>query len=246
MKALCRVLGTIIYGVTKAYSFLLRGFVSLLETGILMVKSFLRGCALLISMGGCLAIVLLVGPVGRWLITHPGSLLILIAILAFPLLGALSVTYLNYFETVSTQYLYNLVHHLKDPSGVPYHPFKHYRDAYRQAEEAEARRKQQRREQQRRAWEEQFRNWHNQDHRQTASNPYINFKQKYQECCEALGLPVTTDPSKIKLAYRRKAKMYHPDINKDANATQQFQAIQDAYEFLNEDNIQRYKRISQQ
>ena len=40
--------------------------------------------------------------------------------------------------------------------------------------------------------------------------------------------------------------MYHPDINKDANATQQFQAIQDAYEFLNEDNIQRYKRISQQ
>ena len=58
-----------------------------------------------------------------------------------------------------------------------------------------------------------------------------------------LGINYAADKYEIKLAYRKKAKEYHPDINKAANATEMFQKINDAYEFLNEDNIERYKKL---
>ena len=49
----------------------------------------------------------------------------------------------------------------------------------------------------------------------------------------------------IKLAYRKKAKKYHPDLNKSPDATEMFQRINEAYEFLSDENIERYKNISQ-
>lgn len=59
-----------------------------------------------------------------------------------------------------------------------------------------------------------------------------------------LGIPYGTDEYQVKLAYRKKAKEYHPDINKSANATQKFQEISSAYEFLSQENIDRYKRLN--
>ena len=104
------------------------------------------------------------------------------------------------------------------------------------------------REQQQRAWEERFRQWNQQgwqyqQARPGAANPYTEFKARYEKSCAVLGVPVNADPNKIKLAYRRQAKRYHPDLNKDPQATRQFQEINEAYEFLSEENIRRYQNL---
>jgi len=56
----------------------------------------------------------------------------------------------------------------------------------------------------------------------------------YKKACEQLGIYDTDDISleQLKRQYRLKALAYHPDKNKSPDASQQFQAIQEAYEFL--------------
>jgi DnaJ-class molecular chaperone len=49
---------------------------------------------------------------------------------------------------------------------------------------------------------------------------------------EILGLPVNSSIEEIKKAYRRKARLYHPDINPSPDAKDQFISITEAYEFL--------------
>jgi hypothetical protein len=47
-----------------------------------------------------------------------------------------------------------------------------------------------------------------------------------------LGLPVNSSIEEIKKAYRRKARLYHPDINPAPDAKDMFISITEAYEFL--------------
>lgn len=75
-------------------------------------------------------------------------------------------------------------------------------------------------------------------------NVGMGFKQKYEDSCSILGVSPTADKYEIKLAYRKKAKEYHPDINKSPGATEMFQKINAAYEFLNDSNIERYKNLT--
>jgi curved DNA-binding protein CbpA len=49
---------------------------------------------------------------------------------------------------------------------------------------------------------------------------------------EILGLPVNSSVEEIKRAYRRKARLYHPDINLSSDAKDLFINISEAYEFL--------------
>ncbi len=49
---------------------------------------------------------------------------------------------------------------------------------------------------------------------------------------EILGISPTTDIQLIKKAYRKKAKIYHPDMNPSPEANQQFLLISEAYEHL--------------
>jgi hypothetical protein len=49
---------------------------------------------------------------------------------------------------------------------------------------------------------------------------------------EILGLPTNSTIEEIKKAYRKKARMYHPDINPAADAKDKFICITEAYEFL--------------
>jgi hypothetical protein len=56
---------------------------------------------------------------------------------------------------------------------------------------------------------------------------------------EILGLPVNSSVDEIKQAYRKKARLYHPDINPSPDAKDLFINITEAYEFLisNHDKI---------
>ena len=49
-----------------------------------------------------------------------------------------------------------------------------------------------------------------------------------------LGLSENFDEAELKRAYRKEARKWHPDLNKnDKNAEAQFKLINEAYEFLN-------------
>lgn len=47
-----------------------------------------------------------------------------------------------------------------------------------------------------------------------------------------LGLPVNSSVEEIKKAYRKKARLYHPDINPSPEAKDLFISVTEAYEFL--------------
>lgn len=53
---------------------------------------------------------------------------------------------------------------------------------------------------------------------------------------EVLGVSKDASTSDIKKAYRKKAKQYHPDVNKEADAEDKFKEVQEAYEILSDEN----------
>ena len=52
---------------------------------------------------------------------------------------------------------------------------------------------------------------------------------------EILGVSPTAPAEDIKLAYRKAARLYHPDKNPDPAAADRFRSIQTAYELLADD-----------
>ncbi|KFK42378.1 hypothetical protein AALP_AA2G248400 [Arabis alpina] len=50
-----------------------------------------------------------------------------------------------------------------------------------------------------------------------------------------LGVPKSANTKEIKAAYRRLARQYHPDVNKEPGATEKFKEISAAYEVLSDD-----------
>lgn len=63
---------------------------------------------------------------------------------------------------------------------------------------------------------------------------------------EVLGVSRGADQDEVKRAYRRLARKYHPDINKDAGAEDTFKEINRAYEVLSEPEIRaRYDRFGE-
>ncbi len=63
---------------------------------------------------------------------------------------------------------------------------------------------------------------------------------------EILGVARDADKEEIKLAYRRLARKYHPDVNKEPGAEERFKEINRAYEVLSEPEIrERYNRFGE-
>lgn len=254
MRFIQKIFGKIIYGIAVANRFILSGLVYLIESGILLAKSFIKGCFLLLSLGGCLFLLLLI-PLGGWLLSNPLVLVILILLVAFPILGALWLGKLKDYQEVSSRFLFGQADYYKNPAGRTKRSYSYHKQAYETEKAEQARRAWEKRARQQRMWEERFRQWQGGFgggyggpgggySSGSASNPYVDFKTQYEKSCATLGIPVTTEESRIKLAYRKKAKQYHPDVNSASDATAKFQEISEAYEFLNEDNIRRYKGMS--
>jgi curved DNA-binding protein len=55
---------------------------------------------------------------------------------------------------------------------------------------------------------------------------------KYQDYYKILGVDRNADVATIKKAYRKLARKYHPDMNKDSNAEAKFKEVNEAYEVL--------------
>ena len=63
---------------------------------------------------------------------------------------------------------------------------------------------------------------------------------------ETLGVSRDADKEDIKQAYRRLARKYHPDVNKEPGAEERFKEINRAYEVLSEPEMRaRYDRFGE-
>jgi curved DNA-binding protein len=68
----------------------------------------------------------------------------------------------------------------------------------------------------------------------------------YQDYYEALGVPRDASEEDIRRAYRKLARQYHPDVNKEADAEDRFKEISEAYEVLRDpEKRERYDRLGQ-
>lgn len=255
MNLIKKMLGKILYGITKVIDVLMDTCIRIIESVVLFIKNISKGLFVLISMGGCLFFIIFIFW-GLRLMMDPVGLLIILFFVLFPILAAKFVAYLKYVKYAVTEYLYNLSNYLMDSSNYKYRSLNQFKMDYRKAQEEKRREEQRRYYEKQKQWQEQFfrQQWHYQggqqgsysggyNHNSYSMNPTAEFKKRYETSCDILEVPYNADKNKIKLAYRKKAKEYHPDINKDENATKMFQLITDAYEFLNDENILRYRNI---
>lgn len=207
------------------------------------------------------------------LILNPWILLILIILFIVPLLGKGLINYLKYLQYISTEYFYDKADFYLLGRDHRKGSFGEYSQEYFRKREEERREESRRRaEETQRMWEEMFRNYYenmnNQNYggpfqdggyqggyytgssyRQSSNNgssyynPTHDFIKKYEDACKTLEISPTADKYAIKLAYRKMAKKYHPDINKASDATEKFQKINEANEFFSEGNIERYAQL---
>jgi curved DNA-binding protein len=67
---------------------------------------------------------------------------------------------------------------------------------------------------------------------------------KYKDYYEILGVSRDAKPEDIRKAYRKLAKKYHPDVNKEAGAEEKYKEINEAYEVLKDpDKRQKYDTL---
>ena len=66
----------------------------------------------------------------------------------------------------------------------------------------------------------------------------------FRDYYDVLGVPRDASPEDIRRAYRKLARQYHPDVNKDPEAEDRFKEISEAYEVLRDpEKRERYDRL---
>lgn len=247
-----------------------QAMIAIFDAIVYIAEIFRQGILQLLLAGGCFLLFLFLNPFGFLFLLQPEVLLILFIAFGVPLLGKSFISLLRYGQYVSTEYLFDYAAYLQTGKNRTFRSFGEYGQKYQRLEREKMEREQQRRRaEEQRMWEERFRQWYQNQQQYQGSyrgyqgqyggyqgqsqqrggyyqqtNPYEDFKKKYEEAARTLGVSTDTDEYQVKLAYRKMAKQYHPDINKSPDATAKFQQMNDAYDFLSKENIERYKQLT--
>lgn len=256
-----KIWGNILFGLARITDWTLLKLIMLMEF-IVNIGSLLW--KMLMPIIALVAMLFFINPFFLFLLLTPigiGLIIFLIFLFLIPFLGNKAISAIKYFKYISTETLYDNADYYRLNKNVK-GSFSQYSDKYKKEEAAQKRAEQeafkraqeQRQREQEEHWRRVFESFSRQNqggytgggYSQGSSNgynPYSDFVSKYEKACNVLGLPSQTDIYQVKLQYRKLAKKYHPDINKDPGAVEKFKEISSAYEFLSEENIQRYKEI---
>lgn len=250
--------GSTVFGVAKVVDAIFKGLI-FVTGGIVSIGQTIK--SILIPIVLLLVFLAFLNP---FLLIMAGSILIpsaivLILVFIIPFIGNIAVSSLKYYKYTVTEFLYDYADFYRLSKGTKT-SYKEYGNRYRREQEEKRRKEQEERQRADNArWEKIFEEFfrsqqgYNQGGYQGgygrgyqggySANPYDDFKSKYQKACDTLGVSYDTDIYEVKLNYRKLAKQFHPDINKDPGASDKFKEISQAYEFLSEQNIERYKRM---
>lgn len=243
--------------VGTAIDYVLEFFITLFSMLTELFRSFRSLLLSLLFFGGCLFFFIFLIPLSyssrggmSW-----GSIVLLILI--FPIIGSFAVSRLKYLQYMVTEFFYERADYYLLGKDITYDTMGDYGRRYQRKIEEERRRQEEARA---RMEEEMFRQrfeaffnqanyygpgagdyggTYNQGSYQGAYDG--GFKEKYEAAIRRLGVDVNADKYEIRLAYKKLAKKYHPDLNPDKDTTQIFQEINAANDFLNDENIAHYK-----
>lgn len=263
-----KIWGNIIFFVARLLELIFNGLISIMSFLVNIVEGIR---AFLAPMLGCFGIMIFYNWFLILPFINPAYLLFILILLVFPLLGRSFVSFLEYGEYVLTEYLFDRADYYrfgregrKDFSS---YGSKYRREKMRQEQRAREENQRRQNEEWERIFNEFFRNgggyggygggYSNRGqggyygnfngYGQNAGNnfnPIGDFVEKYKKSCDTLGLDYDTDEYQVKLAYRKMAKKYHPDLNKEPGATEKFREVNEAYEFMSKENIERYKSMN--
>lgn len=242
--------------VGTAIDYVLEFFIAVFSLLTELFRSFRSLLLSLLFFGGCLFFFIFLIPLsfssrggGNW-----GGILLLILI--FPVIGSFAVSRLKYVQYMVTEYFYERADYYLLGKDITYDTMGDYGRRYQRKIEEERRRQEAARA---RMEEELFRrqfeaffnqaNYYGQgasDYGSYNQSGYQGsydggFKEKYEAAIHRLGVDVSADKYEIRLAYKKLAKKYHPDLNPEEDTTQLFQEINAANDFLSDENIARYK-----
>ena len=261
--------GNIVYGFTKFVELLYKFIIIVAEfivDGADYLKNILAPIIIIMFIG-----VFIFPPLLLFLLTGVGLSIITILIILFVIsflgrAGLMSFYRINYSHI---HFLYGYAAYFKDETqgykNVNYYKAEYDRKQQEKFEE-ELRREEERRRQRQKAqedtcrkfFEENFSNYGRGNYQGGYQggyqgsyrgqggynqNPFTSFKTQYEDACDVLGVPHNSDYNTIKSAYRKLAKKYHPDISKENNADEMFKKINNAFDFLSEENVRRYNSL---
>ncbi|WP_296111764.1 DnaJ domain-containing protein [uncultured Anaerococcus sp.] len=254
-----RLLGKALHGLATIIGTIFTVLINFMNV-LVMTFEGIRSLLALIFMIGCSTLIFL--PTLLLFLPQKARYAIFI-ILIIPILGPSFISLLRYGNYVLTEWMYDRANYLITGEKVGFETISDYSEKYKIDQEKE--RQRQAEEEARRRQEKMYdyfedlfgnftyydtRDFNQGDFGNFSGNGYgggfagvndLGFKERYEKAVGVLGLPVNTDIYEVKLAYRKLAKKFHPDINKESGAKEKFQEVNDAYEFLSEENIKKYK-----
>ena len=286
-----KILGYFYKGLGKFFDLLLTLLIVIVNIAVDLFSAIRRFFLYIISMGGCLIILLLLNPFAwRGLSQNNWLYTLIVLALIVPLLGNVSESFLKYAHYMVTEFFYDRADHYLLGKENEFESISGYGRAYWEKKERERlRQEEEKRKQREEEFNQRFKDFggftwtsfddfsefeeffrqagyggfyenqggtygnnyggsygNNYGGSSSSSRPGASygFKDQYEKACDTLGVNYSADKYEIKLAYRKMAKKYHPDLNKEAGAKEKFQEINAAYEFLNDTNIEMYKKMS--